>query len=283
MGCEFRVDRQFGRMGDIIFLCRFFDVALAEDGQFFMTMRTFKIAHVFDEAQDWDVHHFRHVQCFFDDHGNEFLRRCDDQDAVHGQGLEDRQRDVARSRRHVDEHVVDIAPDDIGPELLYCAGNDRAAPYDRSRCVFEQEVHGHDLDARLGRYRIDTVFIARSVVGQAEDFRNRRARDIGIEDSRLEAAALHFNSHEGRYQGFTDAAFAADDSDDMLDVRAGMRSSLQALGLCAFSAGAAAAGTVVCAIFTHWDHSPLCYFFRRGSRYDNTCRNVHKLGYGRLR
>lgn len=121
------------------------------------------------------------------------------------------------------------------------------------------------------------------MVRQAEDLRNRRARDIGVEDSRLEAAALHFNSHKGRYQGFTDAAFAADNSDDMLDVRAGMGGSLQALGLGAFSAGAAAAGTIVCTIFTHWDHSPLYSFFRRDSRHDSTYRNVHKLGYGRLR
>ena len=99
------------------------------------------------------------------------------------------------------------------------------------------------------------------MISQAKDFRNRWARDIGIEDGRLEAAALHFNSHKGRYQGFTDAAFAADNSDDMLDVRAGMGGSLQALGLGAFSAGAAAAGTIVCTIFTHWDHSPLYSFF----------------------
>lgn len=166
----------------------------------------------------------------FDDHGNEFLRRRDDQDAVHGQGLEDCQRNVTRSRRHVDEHVVDVAPDDVSPELFYSTGNDRAAPYDRSGSVFEQEVHGHDFDARLGRNRIDTVFVACRMVRQAEDLRNRRARDIGVEDSRLEAAALHFNSHKGRYQGFTDAAFAADNSDDMLDVRAGMGAACRLWG-----------------------------------------------------
>ena len=132
------------------------------------------------------------------------------------QGLEDRQGNVARSRRHVDEHVVDVAPDDVGPELFNGTGNDRSAPYDRRRDIFQQQVHGHDLDAGLGRNGIDSVVVARGMTGQAEDFRDRRAGDIGVEDSGFKAAALHFYSHQGRNQRFAYAAFAADDGNDVL-------------------------------------------------------------------
>ena len=229
------------------------------------------------------MHHFRHIQGLFNDHGNEFLRRCDDQDTVDGQGLEDRQGNVTCSRRHVDEHVVDIAPDDVGPELFNGAGNDRSAPYDRSGDIFQQQVHRHDFDASFGRNRIDAIVVAGGMTGQTEDFRNRRAGDIGVENRSFKAAALHFYSHQGRNQRFTYAAFAADDGNDVFDVRAFMGCSLEALRLVALCAGAAAAGTVVCTIFTHWDHSPLNFSFRHGSSRDGTSRNVHKLEYGRLR
>ena len=249
-----------------------------------MTVGTFEIAHVFDEAEDGDVHDFRHLQGLFDDHGDELLRRRDDEDAVDRQGLEYCQGDVARSRRHVDEHVVDIAPDDVGPELFYGAGNDRSAPYDGSRRVFQEYVHGHDFNARFCFYRENAVGVSCSPFCQAEGLRDGRAGDVGVEDSRLKAAALHLYGHEGRDEGFTYAAFAADDGDDVFYVRSFMGLSLEALRLRAAGAFAAAAGAVVIAIFTHYYHSPFWgYIFRPDSACGGRSRHVHRVVCGRLR
>ena len=69
-------------MADAEFLCRFIDAARSEDMVLGMTVRTFEVAHIFDETQDGDIHEFRHFQGFFYDEGYEFLRRGDDEDAV---------------------------------------------------------------------------------------------------------------------------------------------------------------------------------------------------------
>ena len=127
--------------GEIPVLGDFWKFAFAENREFFAAVRADGVAHVLDDSEDGDLHEFRHVHGFADDHGDEFLRRGDDDDAVNGQGLEDCQGNVAGSRRHVHEHAVDVAPDDVGPELFYDAGYDWPAPDDRVGLPFHQEIH----------------------------------------------------------------------------------------------------------------------------------------------
>ena len=80
----------------------FFDVAVAEDFVFGAGVGGFEVGHVFDDAEDGDVHHFCHFDGFGDDHGDEFLGRGDDDDACDGEGLEDGEGDVAGAGGHVD-------------------------------------------------------------------------------------------------------------------------------------------------------------------------------------
>ena len=204
------------------------------------------------------MHQFGHLQGLFDNQGNQFLRRCNDEDAIDGQALEYGQGDIARSRRHIDEHVVDVAPEYVGPELFDRPGNDRSSPYDRRGRIFQEDIHGHDFDAAFGDDRIDTGFTARSPVGDTEYFRDGRAGDIGIEDSCLKATAVHLDGHEGRDQGFTDAAFATDDGDDVFDMGAFVGLCQQALWFRTAFAVAGAAGTVVITVFTHCVSCSFC-------------------------
>ncbi|MPN50959.1 hypothetical protein SDC9_198599 [bioreactor metagenome] len=83
------------------------------------------------------MHHFSHLDGFGNDHRNKLLRRSNDHNSVDAQRLEYRQRNVSRSRRHVDEHVIDIAPDHIGPKLLHRSAKNRAAPDHRIGVVFQ--------------------------------------------------------------------------------------------------------------------------------------------------
>ena len=106
-----------------------------------------EIAHVLDYAEHGDVHELCHVDGLCNDHGNKLLGRGDDNDAVNGQRLENRQRNVACSGRHIDKHVVNIVPQHVAPELSNNAGDNGTAPNDGVGLVVENKVNGHDLRA----------------------------------------------------------------------------------------------------------------------------------------
>ena len=196
------------------------------------------------------MHHLGHAYGLGHDHGDKLLRRGDDHDAVHRQGLEDRQGHVARSGRHVDEQIVDIFPHDVRPELLDGAGDDRAAPDDGVGLVREQEVDGHDLDAGAGAVGIQEVLAAHGAAVDAEGLRDGRAGDVGIEHGRLMAAALHLAGEQARHEALADAALAGHDGDDLADLGLWIGLRLQALRL-ALRTGFAAARAIASAGFTH--------------------------------
>lgn len=138
--------------------------------------RADQVAHVLHNAHNRDVHQFRHLAGFFYNHRNQVLRGGDNDDAVYRQRLKDGQRNIAGSRRHVDEHIVHSAPDNIAPELFDGAGDDRASPDDRVVGVLQQEVDRHDLGALGGQARINAQLGALRAAGDAEDLRDGRGR-----------------------------------------------------------------------------------------------------------
>src|SRR5207237_10842586 len=70
----------------------------------------------------------------------ELLRRRHDDDLRARQQLAERDRDVARSGRHVDDEQVDLSPVDIGEELLERAVEHRPA---------RSEEHTSELQSHL--------------------------------------------------------------------------------------------------------------------------------------
>ena len=222
------------------------DVALAEDGMLLAAIRAGVVGHILNDAEHGHVHHVGHVDGLVDDHADKLLRRRDDDHARHRQGLEHRQRHVARSGRHVDEHIVHILPLDVGPELGHGARDDRAAPDDGVGLVREQEVDGHDLDAGAGAVGIQEIFAAHGAAVDAERLRDRGAGDIGIEHGSLMAAALHLAGEQARHEALADAALAGDDRDDLVNTGARTQRLLQGLScvLAVFAAGRAVVGAI---------------------------------------
>ena len=78
------------------------------------------------------------------------LRRRHDHDLGARQELAERDRDVARARWHVDDERVELAPVDVGEELLERLVQHRAAPHHR-RVVVEEEADRHQLQRRRAR------------------------------------------------------------------------------------------------------------------------------------
>ena len=84
----------FGSRGDIMALMRVSCAmgipteikridSLSENIDFLSAVRTYQITHIFYDADDRNIHHLRHAGRFLNDHGDQILRRGDDNDPVH--------------------------------------------------------------------------------------------------------------------------------------------------------------------------------------------------------
>ena len=212
-----------------------------------------EVGHVLHEAHHRHLQRLRQVHGLTNDHGHKLLGSRHGDDAIDGQRLEDRQEDVGSSRRHVDEHVVHIAPVHLLPELLDGAGDDRAAPGHGHVALGQHEVHGHDLDAAGGFRRVDAVGVSGQAAIDAEGLRDGRAGDVGIQNGHLVAALVHLGGEQAGDEGLAHAALAGHDADHMLDVGAlvGRQGGRAGLGGAVAAAGDAAAGALVRAFFCH--------------------------------
>ena len=126
----------------------------------------------------------RHVHGLRDDHAHKVLRACDDKDSVHRKGLKNGKGNVACSGRHIHEQIIQLAPDDIRPELLHHARNDRASP---DHCLFRirhQKIQAHNLDAIFRQFRNNLVLRKRfRLFRQSVHLRNGRSCDIRVQNS----------------------------------------------------------------------------------------------------
>ena len=95
----------------------FLSAARAEGLNLLAAVRAFDVGHVLDEPEHCYLHHLRHPHGFAHDHLDEVLGGGDDDDALNREGLEDGQRDVTGSRRHIHEQEVNITPVALSPEL----------------------------------------------------------------------------------------------------------------------------------------------------------------------
>ena len=237
----------------------------------------FEAAHVLDDAEHRYLHHIRHVHGLRDDHPYKILRRRDDYYPAYRQGLEHRQRHIARSGRHIDEHIVHVRPHHVRPELRDRARNDRAAPHNRLRLILEDEVDGHDLYPGVRRDGDKVLLSAGRVLVDAEGLRYRRACDVRVEHRAVVAAALHLGGHQARDKGLSDAALAADDGNDFLYARTLVKRFEKALRL-AGSAGFSAGGAIMCA-FAHINNLPFQFKLYMYSYYTRFAQIVKSIKF----
>lgn len=84
----------------------------------FAAVRTYEVAVVLYDTEHRNAHHLCHLVGFHDDHAHQILRGRYDHYAVYRKRLENGQRNITGSWRHIDEEIVQVAPDDVGPELF---------------------------------------------------------------------------------------------------------------------------------------------------------------------
>ena len=138
------------------------------------------------------------------------LRRGDEHQVGLGQQLAERDRDVAGARRHVDHQVVELAPVDVGEELLERAVEHRAAPHDGAVGV-EEEPDRHHLQL-VGDRRHDHLVDHHRPAGHAQHARDRVAVDVGVDHADLGAVRGQRGRQVRRQRRLADAALAGRDA-----------------------------------------------------------------------
>ena len=216
-------------------------MALAEHRDVLAAVRALEVAVVLHHAEQRDVHHLRHLDRLAHDHGNQILRRGDDQDAVHRQGLEHGQRHVARAGRHIDEQEVHVVPNHVRPELLDRLRNDRAAVDDRVVLIGQDKVDRDHLHAALAARGQDAFFAALELVMHAESLGDGRAGDIRVQHAAGVALAGHADRQHRGEQAFAHAALAGYHADHFFYRCSGVCRDFQAF----FAAAARRAGIAV--------------------------------------
>ena len=119
-----------------------------------------------------------------------------------------------------------------------------------------QVTMGESVIMKNGAVKVRRVYNGQVVIGhgglaQAERLRDGRAGDVGVQDGGFVVAALHQNGHQGSHHGLADAALAADNANDFLDVAELVRRRGKLILSRAGRAVRAAAATIVGAIFAH--------------------------------
>ena len=150
-----------------------------------------EVSVVFNQTENRNVHHACHFYCLGNNHGNKLLRRGYDDNAVNRQGLEDGQRYVTGSRRHINKHKVYICPDGIAPKLLYHAGEQRPAPNNRVRIILQKHIGRKHLQTAGSSQRQNTDFVGFGLAVYAKVMSHGRTGDISIQNSTALTAALH--------------------------------------------------------------------------------------------
>ena len=125
--------------------------------------------------------------------------------------------DVTGSRRHIDDHVVDILPNNVSPELFYRAGDHRTSPDDRIIGILQKKVDGHGLDAGLTLDREDLGICANGMLCDAECLWNGWTGHIGIHNGCAMSLSLQVDGKHGRDHGLSDTALTADNADYLVD------------------------------------------------------------------
>lgn len=107
-------------------------------------MIALEIGHIFDEAEDRDVHFSKHRDRFSGvDHGD-FLRGGDDDSAVEIDSLNDGELDITGAGWEVENEDVQLAPCDLHQKLLGVAVGEGATD-DDGGIITEKKAHGHEL------------------------------------------------------------------------------------------------------------------------------------------
>ena len=153
------VERQRAEQRHAVLLAQVAPAVLAEDSLLVTAVAADVQAHVLDDAEHRHVHLLEHLEPFAGIRERDVLRRGDDDRAADGHALRERELNVARAGRHVDDEIVEIAPARLREELVQRRRDHRAAPGHRLLLV-DEEADRHRLDA-VRDERLEQLAVAR--------------------------------------------------------------------------------------------------------------------------
>ena len=132
------------------------------------------------------------------------LRRGDDEQLCIRDELRNGQRDIAGTRRQVEEENIEIAPEYVRQELLQCAVEHRSAPDDGR--VTLHELPNRDVLNAVGDGRQQHFIIKHGgAVGRAEQAGHGVAVNIGIDNAHLQALIRQRCGQVDGHRGLADA------------------------------------------------------------------------------
>src|SRR5258708_5288820 len=124
-------ERDLTEQGCLRVLRRLYAAALAEDLVTLLTTVTEEEAFIFDDAQNGDADLRRHREALVHVLERHLLRRRDDDRATRTDPLGQRERDVARPRRQIQDEIVEVPPVHALQELQKGSLQHPPAPHHR--------------------------------------------------------------------------------------------------------------------------------------------------------
>ena len=206
------IDFNFAEDGDTVSDGGFGAFAVAENVDGLIAMRAAKRAHVFDDAEDFDIDLAEHFDGFANIGEGDGRRRGDDDGARDGDGLDERELDVAGAGGKIDDEVIELAPLDAAQELNDDAVQHGAAP-DHGLVAGIEQAHGDHFQAR-DLHGDDALFGGGlGLLERAEHDGHVGAVHIGVHEADFVA---EFDESEREVDGnssFANAPLAAGDGD----------------------------------------------------------------------
>ena len=209
-------DGDLGEEGDAEAFGFMLAAAFAEDVVDVAVVRADEVAHVFDEADDGDVHFGEHGSGFAGVDEGDLLRGGDDDGAVEGDGLDNGELDIAGAGGEVEDEVVEVVPGDLAEELLGVAGGDGAADNDGG-VVAEKEAHGDELEAVVFDGHDLLGVVLHGVLAGAHHEGDGGAVEVAVAEADAGTGLGEGDGEVGGDGAFADAAFAGGDGDDFFD------------------------------------------------------------------
>src|SRR5215831_10573418 len=210
---NFGIERDASEKRDLEPLRHQLGAAAREDIGLVLAVRAHEVAHVLDHAGHVDLHLAEHLNRLTRVLERNIRRSRDHHGTGQRHSLHQRQCYVARSRRQVDDHVVEMAPFDKAQELTNDLVEHRSAPDDWLVARVE-ETHRDHLQPE-GFERLNAVLSDHPRLRvHPQHERDVGAVNIGIEQADFVA---HLGDRDGqiyRQRGLADTPLARADCDD---------------------------------------------------------------------